>query len=72
MNEKDSNSVYTALQILFKNMGYPISVYSDADGAFKAKVKEFFDGEGINHIVPRTHANVVERYIRALRNCIHD
>ena len=28
----------------FKKMGYPISVYSDDDSAFKSKVKEFFDG----------------------------
>ena len=67
MNNKDSNSVYDALLIIFKKMGYPISVYSDDDGAFKSKVKEFFDGEGINHIVTLTHANVVERYIRTLK-----
>ena len=72
MNNKDSNSVYNALLIIFKKMGYPISVYSDDDGAFKSKVKEFFDGEGINHIVTLTHANVVERFIRTLKNGIHD
>ena len=72
MNNKDSNSVYNALLIIFKKMGYPISVYSDDDGAFKSKVKEFFDGEGINHIVTLTHANVVERFIRTLKNSIHD
>mgnify|MGYP001063599297 CR=1 FL=1 len=72
MNNKDSNSVYDALLIIFKKMGYPISVYSDDDGAFKSKVKEFFDGEGINHIVTLTHANVVERFIRSLKNGIHD
>ena len=72
MNNKDSNSVYNALLMIFKNMGYPISVYSDDDGAFKSKVKEFFDGEGINHIVTLTHANVVERFIRTQKNSIHD
>ena len=72
MNNKDSNSVYDALLTIFKKMGYPISIYSDDDGAFKSKVKEFFDGEGINHIVTLTHANVVERYIRTLKNGIHD
>lgn len=53
-------------------MGYPISVYSDDDGAFKSKVKQLFDSEGINHIVTLTHANVVERFIRTLKNGIHD
>ena len=49
-----------------------MSIYSDGDGAFKSKVKEFFDGEGINHIATSTHANVVERWIRALTNGIYD
>jgi len=53
-------------------MGYPSSVYSDDDGAFKSKVKEFFDGDGINHIITLTHANVVERFIRTLKDGIHD
>ena len=72
MRNKDSNSVYQALQVMFKQMGFPMSVYSDDDGAFKAKVKQFFDGEGINHIVTLTHANVVERFIRTIKNVIHD
>ena len=49
-----------------------MSIYSDDDGAFKSKVKEFFDDEGINHIITLTHANVVERFIRILKNGIHD
>jgi len=72
MRNKDSNSVYDALIIIFKKMGYPISVYSDDDGAFKSKVKTLFDSEGINHIVTLTHANVVERFIRTLKNAVHD
>ena len=72
MDNKDSMSVYDALLIVFKKIGYPISVYSDDDGAFKSKVNEFFDGEGINHIVTLTHANVVERFIRILKNDIND
>jgi hypothetical protein len=72
MHNKDSNSVFNALLVIFKKMGYPMSVYSDDDGAFKSKVKEFFDSEGINHIVTLTHANVVERFIRTLKNGVHD
>ena len=72
LHNKDSISVYNALVIIFKKMGYPMSIYSDDDGAFKSKVKTFFDGEGINHIVTSTHANVVERWIRTLKNGIHD
>ena len=72
LHNKDSISVYNALVIIFKKMGYPMSIYSDEDGAFKSKVKTFFDGEGINHIVTSTHANVAERWIRTLKNGIHD
>jgi len=53
-------------------MGYPISVYSDDDGAFKSKVKYFFNDNAINHIITLTHANVAERFIRTLKNQIHD
>ncbi len=53
-------------------MGYPISVYSDDDAAFKAKVKDFFKSEAIQHITTLTHANVAERFIRTIKNGIHD
>jgi hypothetical protein len=72
MNNKDSNSTYDALLKIFKIMGYPMSVYSDDDGAFKSKVKELFESEGINHITTLTHANVAERFIRTLKMGIHD
>ena len=72
MKNKDSNSVYDALLNIFKIMGYPMSVYSDDDPAFKAKVKELFNSEGINHLTTLTHANVAERFIRTLKLGIHD
>ena len=72
MTNKDSNSAYQALLIIFKKMGYPMSIYSDDDGAFKSRVKQLFDGEGITHIITLTHANVVERLIRTLKNGVHD
>ena len=49
-----------------------MSVYSDDDGAFKSKVKELFESEGINHITTLTHANVAERFIIILKMGIHD
>ena len=48
-------------------MGYPMRIYSDDDGAFKSKAKEFFDEEGINHVITLTHANVVERFISTFK-----
>ena len=72
MENKDGVSVLPALKQSFKKMGYPISIYSDDDGTFKSVVTRFFDNEGINHIVTLTHANVVERFIRTLKNMIYD
>ena len=53
-------------------MGFPITVYSDDDGAFKSNVKDFVDGERITHITTRAHANVAERFIKTLKSAIHD
>ena len=72
MENKDGKSVLPALKDSFKIMGSPISIYSDDDGAFKTVVKEYFDAEGITHIITLTHANVVERFIRTIKNVIHD
>ena len=72
MKNKDGESVLKALKESFDKMGFPMSIYSDDDGAFKSVVGEFFKDEGINHIITLTHANVVERFIRTMKNMIHD
>jgi hypothetical protein len=72
MFNKNSFCVYNALQIIFKKMGLPITVYSDDDRAFKAEVKAFFESEMINHVITRSHAHVAERFIKTLKNAIHD
>ena len=72
MKNKDGATVLPALKESFNKMGFPMSIYSDDDGAFKSVVKEFFDAEGINHIITLTHANVVERFIRTLKNMVYD
>ena len=74
MKNKDGAPVLPALKESFKKMGFPMSIYSDDDGAFKSVVIEFFDAEGINHIITLTHANVVivERFIRTLKNMVYD
>jgi hypothetical protein len=72
MKRKDSEAVYKALLKMFETMGYPMSIYSDDDPAFKSNVKDFFDSMGITHITTRTHANVAERFIRTIKNVIHD
>ena len=72
MKERNSQSVLSALKESFMKMGTPMSLYSDSDGAFMSVVKEFLDGEGIQHTTTLTHANVAERFIRTIKNMIHD
>ena len=72
MKERNSQNVLSALKESFKKMGAPMSIYSDNDGAFMSVVKEFLDGEGIQHTTTLTHANVAERFIRTIKNMIHD
>lgn len=72
MKNKDGESVLKGLKESFEKMGFPMSIYSDDDGAFKSVVKDFFQEEGINHITTLTHANVAERFIRTIKNMVHD
>ena len=72
MEHNDSKHVLPALKQAFKKMGFPMSIYSDNDGAFQAVVGQFFKDEGIKHIVTQTHANVAERFIRTMKGMIHD
>ena len=72
MAHKTSTDALPAFKECFKKMGFPMSIYSDNDRAIQAEVKEFFDKEGITRIVTLTHANVVERFIRTMKNIIYD
>ena len=72
MKERNSENVLSALKASFKKMGFPMSIYSDNDGAFMSVVKRYLDGEGIQHTTTLTHANVAERFIRTIKNMIHD
>ena len=73
MENRDGETVYDAFVECFKVLGYPESIYSDDDGAFKyKKFQDFLKGEGIEHIVTLTHANVAERFIRTIKKMIGD
>ena len=72
MKEKSGPITLSAMKESFKKMGFPMSVYSDNERAFQAGVKDFFDKEGITHVVTLTHDNVVEHFIRTMKNMIHD
>ena len=73
MEKRHGVDVYDAFMECFKIMGYPNSIYSDDDGAFNyKKLQDFLKGEGIDHIITLTHANVAERAIRTIKKMITD
>ena len=72
MENKNSEDVLKALKASFKVMGEPIEIFSDEDTAFLSVVKKYLDGLGIVQKTTRTHANIVERLIRTIKNGVAD
>ena len=73
MQNRDGETVFDAYMECFKVLGYPESIYTDDDGAFNyKKLQDWLKGEGINHVVTLTHANVAERAIRTIKKMIGD
>ena len=72
MENKNSEDVLKALKASFKVMGEPIEIFSDEDTAFLSVVKTYLDGLGIVQKTTRTHANIVERLIRTIKNGVAD
>ena len=73
MKTNDTGTVFDAMMECFKVLGQPLMMYSDDEGALNSKkVQDFFKGEGITHIITKTHANQAERVIRSLKNMIAD
>ena len=72
MENKNSEDVLQGLKVAFKVMGEPIEIFSDEDTAFLSVVKKYLDGLGIVQKTTRTHANIVERLIRTIKNGVAD
>ena len=73
MEKNDTDDVYDAVMECFKVLGQPLSVYSDDEGALNSKkLQAYFEGEGIEHIITKTHANQAERMIRTIKKMIAD
>ena len=72
MKNKNSEDVLKALKATFRVMGEPIEIFSDEDTAFLSVVKKYLDGLGIVQKTTRTHANIVERLIRTIKNGVAD
>ena len=73
LENKLGPTVFDAFMECFKVMGYPESIYSDDEASFMSnKFQDWLKGEGINHVITLTHANVAERFIRTIKKMIGD
>ena len=72
MKEKNGTKCFVSLKRKFQENGFSDVNYSDNDRSLQAGVKDFFEKEGITHVVTLTHTNVVEGFIRTMKNMIHD
>ena len=72
MENKNSEDVLKALKEAFKVMGEPIEIFSDEYTAFLSVVENYLDGLGVVQKTTRTHANIVERLTRTIKNGVAD
>ena len=71
MENKNSEDVLKALKATFKVVGEPIEIFSDEDTTFLSVVEKYLDGLGMVQ-KKGTHANIVERLIRTIKNGVAD
>ena len=68
---KSNDTAHHALLECFKVLGQPLMIYSDDEGALSSKkVQDFFKGEGITHVVTKTHSNQAGRAVRTVKRCL--
>ena len=52
---------------MFKVLGYPLSIYSDDEGALNSKkIQNYLKGEGTELIITKTHASQAGRMVRTI------
>ena len=60
------------LECLNKMNNTPQIIYTDDEGALKTEaMQKYFKEKNINHIVTRTHAHFVERFIRTFKDALY-
>ena len=70
MKSKNNKDILKVLKITFKIMGKSIEIFSDEDTAFLSIIKKYLDGLAIVYKTTKTHANIVERLMRTIKNGI--
>ena len=73
MENNDIDTFFNAMLECFQVLGYPLSIYSDDEGALNSKkIQNYLKGEGIELIITKTHASQAERAIRTFKKMISD
>ena len=73
MENNDIDTFFNAMLECFKVLGYPLSIYSDDEGALNSKkIQNYLKGEGIELIITKTHASQAERAICTFKKMISD
>ena len=73
MEINDIETFFNAMLECFKVLGYPLSIYSDDEGALNSKkIQNYLKGEGIELIITKTHASQAARMIRTIKKMISD
>ena len=73
MENNDIDTFFNAMLECFKVLGYPLSIYSDDEGALNSKkIQNYLKGQGIELIITKTHASQAERMIRTIKKMISD
>ena len=67
---KDAASASRAWDQVVKDLGIPLTVYSDDGSEFKHEFKQKLDYFSIDKVVSRGHATVVERAIRTIKEAL--
>ena len=70
MANKDAATASRAWDQVVKDLGIPLTVYSDDGSEFKREFKQKLDYFDIDKVVSRGHATVVERAIRTLKEAL--
>lgn len=72
MKKKDKDSTVQAMKAIFKRMGKPETIYSDDGSEFvNDKFEKLMAISGIEHIKTQTHATIVERFNRSIKDLLN-
>ena len=71
--DKTEASIASGILECFNNMEHlPEIIYTDDEGSLRTgAMKKYFEEKNIKHIITRTHAHFVERFVRTFKNMLY-